>query len=51
MQDIIGGDDFYLLESDLVFEKKAITSLMKNKHENIMLITPVIEELLKTLIF
>lgn len=43
MQDIIGGDDFYLLESDLVFEKKAITSLMKNKHENIMLITPVMK--------
>lgn len=43
LQEVIGNDDFILLESDLVFEKKAIISLMKNKHENIMLITPVMK--------
>ena len=43
LREVIGNDDFILLESDLVFEKKAITSLMKNKHENIMLITPVMK--------
>ena len=37
----IGDDDFILLESDLVFEKKAITSLQECEFENAMLITPV----------
>ena len=37
----IGDDDFILLESDLVFEKKAITSLLESDFENAMLITPV----------
>lgn len=37
----IGNNDFILLESDLVFEKKAITSLMECPYESAMLITPV----------
>lgn len=37
-RDIIGNDDFLLLESDLVYEKKAISSLLDDVHENIMLI-------------
>lgn len=40
-REAIGDDDFLLLESDLVFEKKAITSLMECKAPNVMLITPV----------
>ena len=40
-RDVIGDDDFLLLESDLVFEKKAITSLLECKEPTIMLITPV----------
>ena len=37
----IGDYDFLLLESDLVFEKKAITSLLESPYKNAMLITPV----------
>lgn len=37
----IGDDDFILLESDLVFEKKAITALMECEAPDVMLITPV----------
>lgn len=40
-RDAIGNNDFILLESDLVFEKKAITSLMECPYESAMLITPV----------
>lgn len=40
-RDVIGDDDFLLLESDLVFEKKAITSLLECPEPDIMLITPV----------
>ncbi len=40
-REAIGEDDFLLLESDLVFEDKAITSLIENKESTIMLITPV----------
>lgn len=39
----IGNDDFILLESDLVFEKKAITSLQESEFKNAMLITPVMK--------
>lgn len=42
-QDIIGNEDFLLLESDLVFEKKAIASLLECPHPDVMLITPVIK--------
>lgn len=37
----IGNNDFLLLESDLVFEKKAITSLLESPYKDAMLITPV----------
>lgn len=40
-REAIGDDDFILLESDLVFEKKAITSLQESVFESAMLITPV----------
>lgn len=40
-RDVVGDDDFLLLESDLVFEHKAITALLENEHPTIMLITPV----------
>lgn len=40
-REAIGDDDFILLESDLVFEKKAITSLQESEFESAMLITPV----------
>lgn len=40
-REVIGDDDFLLLESDLVFERKAITSLLEHKEPTIMLITPV----------
>lgn len=40
-REVIGDDDFLLLESDLVFESKAITSLLEHEEPTIMLITPV----------
>lgn len=40
-REVIGEDDFLLLESDLVFEKKAIESLIKCPAPDVMLITPV----------
>jgi len=39
----IGSDDFLLLESDLIYEKKAITSLLECKEPDVMLITPVMK--------
>lgn len=40
-REAIGDDEFILLESDLVFEKKAISSLIECTYDNAMLITPV----------
>ena len=40
-REAIGNEDFLLLESDLVFEKKAITALLDCPFSNAMLITPV----------
>ena len=40
-RDVIGSDDFLLLESDLVFERRAITALMDCPQPDVMLITPV----------
>jgi len=37
----VGKEDFLLLESDLVFEKKAIQSLLECPFQSAMLITPV----------
>jgi len=38
-REVIGNDDFILLESDLVFERKAITALMNDSHPDILLAT------------
>jgi 2-aminoethylphosphonate-pyruvate transaminase len=40
-REVIGDNDFLLLESDLVFEKKAITELQNCSEPDVMLITPV----------
>lgn len=40
-REAIGNDDFILLESDLVFERRAITSLQDSVFDSAMLITPV----------
>ena len=40
-REAIGEDDFLLLESDIIFEKKAVTSLMESSFDSAMLITPV----------
>jgi choline kinase len=37
----IGEDDFLVLESDLVFEKRAIEELLQNRHKNVMLCADV----------
>lgn len=42
-RNVIGDDDFLLLESDLVFERRAITALQDCPHPDVMLITPVIK--------
>ncbi len=41
MRETIGTDDFILLESDLVYESKAVTSLLDCEYASAMLITPV----------
>lgn len=41
MRNVIGGDDFILLESDLVYEKKAITSLIDCPLPDVLLATPL----------
>lgn len=38
---MVGNENFLLLESDLVFEKRAIECLLECPHESTMLITPV----------
>lgn len=43
MRELIGDDDFLLLESDLVFDKNAIWSLMECKAPTAILITPVMK--------
>lgn len=40
-REAIGNEDFLLLESDLVFERKAISALVGTSFESAMLITPV----------
>lgn len=40
-REVVGDDDFLLLESDLVFEARAITVLLENPNPTVMLITPV----------
>ena len=40
-REAVGGDDFILLESDLVFEKRAIMGIMECPYDSVMLIMPV----------
>lgn len=40
-REAVADDDFLLLESDLIFERAAISSLLGHEEPNIMLITPV----------
>lgn len=40
-REAVGDDDFLLLESDLIYERKALTSLMECEAPDVMLITPV----------
>ena len=40
-REAIGENDFLLLESDLVFERRAISSLIECSYDSAMLITPV----------
>ena len=40
-RDVVGKEDFLLLESDLIYEKRAITALMECEEPDVMLITPV----------
>lgn len=42
-REAIGNDSFILLESDLVFEKKAIMVLLDSEWEDIMLVSPIIK--------
>jgi len=42
--DLIGGDDFLLLESDLIYEAKALTILMNSDYQNVMLVTPFMKQ-------
>ena len=42
--DLIGNDDFLLLESDLIYERKAITSLIDSNYPNVMLVTPPVKQ-------
>jgi len=40
-REVIGDDDFLLLESDIIYSRNAITELQENVHPDVMLITPV----------
>ena len=40
-REVIGDDDFLLLESDIIFSRNAITEMLEDSHPDIMLITPV----------
>jgi len=43
-RDSIGDDDFLLLESDLVYECKALSVLMDSDYPDVMLVTPFTKE-------
>jgi 2-aminoethylphosphonate-pyruvate transaminase len=38
--DLIGDDDFLLLESDLIYGSRALSALINSEHSNVMLATP-----------
>lgn len=40
-RELIGDDDFLMLDSDLIYEPKAITSLLECKYDSAILTTPV----------
>lgn len=40
-RELIGNDDFILLESDIIYSKNAITELLEMAEKDVMLITPV----------
>lgn len=40
-REAIGDEDFLLLESDIIYEPKALTALINDNHPDIMLVTPV----------
>ena len=40
-REVIGDEDFILLESDIIYSKNAIIELKEDEHPDIMLITPV----------
>lgn len=40
-REVIGDDDFILLESDIIYSKNAIMELLGDAHPDIMLITPI----------
>ncbi len=40
-REVIGNDDFILLESDIIYSSNAITILLEDSHPDIMLITPI----------
>ena len=42
--EMIGNDDFLLLESDLIYEPKALEVLMDSKYSNAILVTPFTKE-------
>ena len=42
--DLIGDDDFLLLESDLIYEPKALQILLNSEYPNTMLVTPFTKE-------
>lgn len=39
--EVIGDDDFILLESDIIYSKNAIIELQEDEHPDVMLVTPV----------
>lgn len=43
MMSLIGEDDFILLESDIVYERRAITSLLKYDKQDVMLISELMK--------
>ena len=42
--DLIGNDDFLLLESDLIYEQKALEILINSEYQNAILVTPYTKE-------
>ena len=43
MRELIGSDDFLLLESDIIYEKRAILSLLNDSHKDILLASSVLK--------